>query len=59
MRCAGSASRGTWDESGCIDARNGLVVFLNTEQWSTSAMQRLTQEMRQFESIFLSAISHA
>jgi trans-2,3-dihydro-3-hydroxyanthranilate isomerase len=38
---------------------NGLVVFLNTEQWSTSAMQRLTQEMRQFESIFLSAISPA
>jgi trans-2,3-dihydro-3-hydroxyanthranilate isomerase len=38
---------------------NGLAVFLNTEQWSTSAMQRLTQEMRQFESIFLSAIGPA
>lgn len=38
---------------------NGLAVFLNTEQWSTLAMQRLTQEMRQFESIFLSAISPA
>ena len=38
---------------------NGLAVFLNTEQWSSLAMQRLTQEMRQFESIFLSAISPA
>ena len=38
---------------------NGLTVFLNTEHWSTSAMQRLTQEMRQFESIFLSGISPA
>jgi trans-2,3-dihydro-3-hydroxyanthranilate isomerase len=38
---------------------NGLAVFLNTERWSTLAMQRLTQEMRQFESIFLSAISPA
>lgn len=36
---------------------NGLTVFLNTEQWPTSAMQRLTQEARQFESIFLSAIT--
>ncbi|HEY2292660.1 MAG TPA: PhzF family phenazine biosynthesis protein [Thermoanaerobaculia bacterium] len=36
---------------------NGLAVFLNAEHWSTSAMQRLTQELRQFESIFLSAIS--
>jgi PhzF family phenazine biosynthesis protein len=36
---------------------NGLTVFLNTEEWPTSAMQRLAQEMRQFESIFLSAIS--
>jgi PhzF family phenazine biosynthesis protein len=38
---------------------NGLTVLLNTEHWSTSAMQRLTQEMRQFESIFLSAITRA
>jgi PhzF family phenazine biosynthesis protein len=36
---------------------NGLTVFLNTEQWPTSVMQRLTQETKQFESIFLSAIS--
>jgi trans-2,3-dihydro-3-hydroxyanthranilate isomerase len=36
---------------------NGLTVFLNTEHWPASALQRLTQEMRQFESIFLSAIS--
>lgn len=36
---------------------NGLSVFLNTEHWSTATMQRLTREMRQFESIFISAIS--
>jgi trans-2,3-dihydro-3-hydroxyanthranilate isomerase len=36
---------------------NGLAVFLDTEDWPTSVMQRLTQELRQFESIFLSAIS--
>lgn len=36
---------------------NGLAVFLDTEGWPTSAMQRLTQELKQFESIFLSAIS--
>ena len=36
---------------------NGLKVFLHTEQWPTSAMQALTQEFRQFESIFLSGIS--
>lgn len=38
---------------------NGLTVFLDTELWSASLMQRLTQEMRQFESIFLSEISPA
>ena len=36
---------------------NGLSVFLRTEGWPASAMQRLTQEMKQFESIFLSEIS--
>ncbi|HSE66644.1 MAG TPA: PhzF family phenazine biosynthesis protein [Gemmatimonadales bacterium] len=36
---------------------NGLTVFLHTEHWPTAAMQALTQEFRQFESIFLSAIS--
>nr|WP_315486216.1 PhzF family phenazine biosynthesis protein [uncultured Undibacterium sp.] len=38
---------------------NGLCVFLNTEHWSDERMQKLTQEMRQFESIFLSEISSA
>ena len=38
---------------------NGLSVFLNTEDWPSSTLQRLTQEMRQFESIFLSAITPA
>ena len=38
---------------------NGLTVFLGTEDWSTSEMQLLTREMRQFESIFLSRISPA
>lgn len=36
---------------------NGLTVFLNTEGWSVPVMQRLTQEMKQFESIFLSEIT--
>jgi len=36
---------------------NGLAVFLDTDGWSAGAMQRITQEMRQFESIFLSGIS--
>jgi len=36
---------------------NGLSVFLNTEGWPASLMQKLTQEMKQFESIFLSEIS--
>jgi predicted PhzF superfamily epimerase YddE/YHI9 len=35
---------------------NGLSVFLGTDSWSAGAMQRLTQEMKQFESIFLSNI---
>lgn len=35
---------------------NGLIVFTETEDLSTSAMQVLTQEMRQFESIFLQKI---
>ena len=32
---------------------NGLAVFLHTEGWPTSLMQRVTQEMRQIETIFL------
>jgi len=36
---------------------NGLTVFLGTDEWSAPAMQRLTQEMKQFESIFLSEIT--
>ena len=36
---------------------NGLCVFLNTEGWSKPLMQKLTQEMKQFESIFLAGIS--
>jgi PhzF family phenazine biosynthesis protein len=36
---------------------NGLTVFLNTDGWSARVMQRLTQEMKQFESIFLSEIT--
>ena len=32
---------------------NGLTVFTNCEGLSTEAMQKITQEMRQFESIFL------
>lgn len=38
---------------------NGLTVFLNTDGWTTDVMQRLTEEMRQFESIFLSSISES
>lgn len=36
---------------------NGLTVFLDTEAWPSSLMQRLTREMKQFESIFLSEIN--
>lgn len=36
---------------------NGLCVFLHTDGWPASAMQKLTQEMKQFESIFLAEIS--
>lgn len=32
---------------------NGLIVFTESEGFSTEFMQRITQEMRQFESIFL------
>jgi len=36
---------------------NGLAVFLYADGWSAPIMQRLTQEMKQFESIFLSEIT--
>ncbi|MES2941933.1 MAG: PhzF family phenazine biosynthesis protein [Pseudomonadota bacterium] len=36
---------------------NGLTVFLGTEGWTPELMQQLTQEMKHFESIFLSDIS--
>src|SRR5215475_12723625 len=36
---------------------NGLTVFMDTATWSAPLMQRVTQEMRQFESIFLSDVS--
>lgn len=36
---------------------NGLAVFLGTDGWSAALMQRLTQEMNQFESIFLSEVT--
>src|SRR5215471_11463874 len=36
---------------------NGLAVFVDTATWSTASMQRIAQEMRQFESIFLSDVS--
>jgi PhzF family phenazine biosynthesis protein len=36
---------------------NGLTVFLGTDAWSAPVMQQLTQEMKQFESIFLSEIT--
>jgi trans-2,3-dihydro-3-hydroxyanthranilate isomerase len=38
---------------------NGSTVFLGAEEWSAPVMQRLTQEMKQFESIFLSEITPA
>jgi trans-2,3-dihydro-3-hydroxyanthranilate isomerase len=36
---------------------NGLAVFLDTDEWPSPVMQQVTQEMKQFESIFLSEIS--
>ncbi|MDD2467687.1 MAG: PhzF family phenazine biosynthesis protein [Desulfobulbus sp.] len=36
---------------------NGLAVFLDTDEWPSTVMQSVTQEMRQFESIFLSDTS--
>ena len=36
---------------------NGLAVFIDTEELSQDLMQQLTQEMRQYESIFLSGIT--
>src|SRR5215469_6089004 len=36
---------------------NGLAVFVDTGTWSAASMQRVAQEMRQFESIFLSDVS--
>lgn len=36
---------------------NGLTIFTEAENFSKGTMQRLTQEMRQFESIFLKKIS--
>ena len=36
---------------------NGLAVFVTTDGWPATAMQRLTQETRQFESIFLAEVS--
>jgi hypothetical protein len=38
---------------------NGLTAFLDSGGWSHSVMQRLTREVKQFESIFLSDISPA
>lgn len=38
---------------------NGLTVFMDTKSWSAASMQRVAQEMRQFESIFLSEVSPA
>lgn len=38
---------------------NGLTVFLQADGWPAPLMQQLTQEMRQFESIFLSDIGPA
>ncbi|HEY4108510.1 PhzF family phenazine biosynthesis protein [Puia sp.] len=35
---------------------NGLIVFTEAESFSAATMQTLTQEMRQFESIFLQEI---
>lgn len=36
---------------------NGLAVFVDAGTWSAASMQRVAQEMRQFESIFLSEVS--
>ena len=36
---------------------NGLTVFMDTATWSAPSMRRVAQEMRQFESIFLSEVS--
>lgn len=36
---------------------NGLTVFLETDGWPQSTLQRLTREMKQFESIFLSDVT--
>lgn len=36
---------------------NGLTVFLGTDGWPAPVMQQLTEEMKQFESIFLSEIT--
>lgn len=38
---------------------NGLTVFTESEGLSKEAMLKLTQEMRQFESIFLQKIDHS
>lgn len=38
---------------------NGLTVFLNCESLSAAVMQKIAQEMRQFESIFLFPTSDA
>ena len=38
---------------------NGLAVFVDAGTWSATSMQRVAQEMRQFESIFLSDVSPA
>jgi PhzF family phenazine biosynthesis protein len=37
---------------------NGLAVFLDADGWPASLMQRLTREMRQIESVFLSHVGH-
>src|SRR5258708_7281175 len=44
--------------SGVPFSGNGLTVFLEARGLPTSAMQRTTQEMRQFESIFLRGTSN-
>ncbi|HEY2976948.1 MAG TPA: PhzF family phenazine biosynthesis protein, partial [Burkholderiaceae bacterium] len=36
---------------------NGLTVVLDADGWPAERMQALTQEMRQFETIFLSEVS--
>jgi PhzF family phenazine biosynthesis protein len=38
---------------------NGLCVFMDTAHWPAASMQHMAQEMRQFESIFLSDISYS